>query len=59
MNEKPNPGSPEAVEQGCECAVIDNQHGRGAAWSHPYVPAPMFWINHDCPMHGEEDKPCV
>lgn len=39
----PNPGSDEALDQGCRCPVLDNSHGRG--------PGP-FWINGDCPLHG-------
>jgi hypothetical protein len=46
---KPNPGSPEAVEQGCQCPVMDNHQGAG-------IPTggedKMFWIAHDCPIHG-------
>lgn len=43
----PNPGSDEALRQGCTCPVLDNGHGdeelgriRG------------FWINAECPLHG-------
>ena len=39
----PNPGSDEAIDQGCACPVLDNGHGRG--------PGP-FWINVYCPLHG-------
>lgn len=44
----PNPGSPEAVDRGCTCAVIDNHYGRG------FGPAdrPEFWITISCPLHG-------
>jgi len=47
-----NPGSDEAREKGCVCAVVDNGHGH-----HPY----MGWnedgtgrwsIRGDCPLHG-------
>lgn len=48
---KPNPGSDEAIEQGCICAVLDNGHGdeelgriRG------------FWITDGCPLHTEAAK---
>lgn len=44
----PNPGSPEAGEQGCTCAVIDNHYGRGM----PYPDGPAFWISGDCPLHA-------
>lgn len=45
----PNPGSPEAQEEGCECAVIDNHYGRGI----PSESGPQFWINGNCPIHGK------
>ena len=41
----PNPGSNEALEQGCLCPVLDNCHGEGVSGS--------FWINADCPIHGQ------
>lgn len=51
---KPNPGSSEAVEQGCSCPVMDNHHGKG-------IPVPdngeikrAFWINAECSMHGDQ-----
>lgn len=43
----PNPGSPEAVEQGCECPVLDN--GRG---NEKLGQERGFWINGNCPLHG-------
>lgn len=50
MTEKqPNPGSPEAVEKGCKCPVMDNHNGEG-------IPLDgydkSFWINRNCPLHG-------
>lgn len=50
----PNPGSDEAIEQGCTCAVLDNAHGKGA-----YVDSdgnPVFWISCDCPIHADATK---
>jgi hypothetical protein len=44
MTDKPKPGSAEAVDLGCLCARMDNNHGRG--------PGP-FWITMDCPLHGD------
>lgn len=29
MDANPNPGSPEAVDAGCLCSVIDNHYGQG------------------------------
>jgi hypothetical protein len=49
----PNPGSPEAVEQGCKCAVYDNNHGTGFQWGGESTPC--FWINQECPLHGEKE----
>ena len=44
----PNPGSPEAVEAGCKCPVLDNNHGRGA------IVGGLYWINVCCPLHGDQ-----
>lgn len=43
----PNPGSWEAQDAGCTCAVLDNNHGKFA----PYPPD-GWWITEDCPLHG-------
>lgn len=45
----PNPGSPEAVKQGCRCPVLDNAHGRGAGWGEN-----TFWINAGCGLHAAQ-----
>lgn len=42
----PNPGSDEALAQGCICAVLDNDHGRRAPW-----PPDGWWITEGCPVH--------
>lgn len=52
MTEKPNPGSPEAVNLGCKCPVLDNRHGAGL----DYPDGPAFWINADCPLHGGRNE---
>lgn len=43
-----NPGSEEAIAQGCICPSFDNCHGAG-------VPQPdgtvAFWAHQDCPIH--------
>ena len=44
----PNPGSDEAVKQGCVCARMDNGYGRG------YYGGPGFVITLDCPLHGQQ-----
>lgn len=48
MAEHPNPGSPEAVERGCTCPVIDNHYGEGT----PHRDGPRFWINWKCDLHA-------
>ncbi len=54
---KPNPGSDEAVASGCKCAVIDNDHGRGA---YLVKGEPVFWIAETCQMHcGKEEEVSV
>lgn len=49
----PNPGSPEAVRQGCKCPVIDNGHGAGYMGQHMPDGTPVFVFNVECPLHGE------
>jgi hypothetical protein len=47
MTDKPNPGSDEAINQGCICAVLDNFHGKTPPW------APNgWWITEGCPVHA-------
>ena len=43
-----NPGSDEAVAQGCLCPVMDNAHGWGARGKEG-----VFWIDGGCPLHAE------
>jgi len=49
-NKKPNPGSDEAIEKGCTCPVIDNEHGKG------YLAKGVFIIRMDCPLHNTTVK---
>jgi hypothetical protein len=44
----PNPGSDEALAQGCRCPVLDNNHGLHAPWHGDW------WVRSDCPLHGFE-----
>ncbi len=46
----PNPGSDEALYQGCICPVMDNFHGQG--WF--FRGNRQFWIALDCPLHNPE-----
>jgi|WetSurMetagenome_2_1015567.scaffolds.fasta_scaffold400137_3 hypothetical protein len=48
----PNPGSDEAIEQGCACPVLDNHHGKGVS----LIGKPLFWVNEECPLHGSPSK---
>jgi hypothetical protein len=51
MTDTPNPGSDEAITQGCTCPVLDNGHGCGRVDANGQ---PMFWINFKCPLHGPQ-----
>ena len=46
---KLNPGSKAALDQGCQCAVVDNRYGLGYYAGREGVD---FSINIDCPLHG-------
>jgi len=43
------PGSDEAVEEGCECPILDNCHGRGYMGQDE-----VYVVNAECPMHGRK-----
>lgn len=45
----PNPGSKEAIEQGCKCPVWDNNHGVGVGTDSDGKP--LFWYSSDCWLH--------
>lgn len=45
-----NPGSPEAVANGCTCPIMDNANGQGA-WGTSGTDA-LFWRDVGCPLHG-------
>lgn len=47
---KPNPGSPEAIELGCKCPVLDNRRGRGAYFD--AFGQPVFWYSDACYIHS-------
>lgn len=57
---KPNPGSQQAREQGCICAVLDNSHGRGVPWPRQDgkdpKQYPSFWITEGCPIHAPSSR---
>ena len=47
MGDKPTPGSDEAIEQGCTCAVLDNAHGKGIGGL-----GKDYWITAGGPLHS-------
>jgi hypothetical protein len=49
MEEKPNPGTEEAIQQGCTCPVMDNHYGQGRPNGQGGV---EFWYNENCLIHG-------
>lgn len=49
IRELPNPGSDEAIDLGCSCAVMDNRRGEGVMM---LGEGPFFWVEGDCPLHG-------
>ena len=52
MAETPNPGSDEALDMGCRCAVLDNCHGRFAP-----IPGDNWYITVGCPVHCPAEDP--
>lgn len=54
----PNPGSPEAMAQGCLCPVKDNNGGRvkppaGDTQGDPNA-IDGWWVTEGCPLHRPE-----
>lgn len=55
MTEKlPNPGSDEAIEQGCKCPVMDNHNGEGIGYTDGSGTR-LYYINEHCPVHVQQD----
>jgi len=53
MTDNPNPGSPEAIEKGCACPILDNAHGRGYMGGvKDQNGGVIFVMRADCPLHG-------
>ena len=44
----PNPGSIEALSQGCTCPIIDNHYGEGIILDEKV----SHWIIKGCPLHN-------
>lgn len=50
----PNPGSPDALAQGCICPALKNNWGRTPPFpSSEKRPAGAWYIRVDCPVHGD------
>lgn len=45
----PNPGSREAVNQGCICPVWDNEHGEGMNIGD----RTLWYVTKGCPLHSQ------
>lgn len=45
VSRPPNPGSDEALDRGCTCPVLDNNHGRYVGWRGGWIITP------GCPLH--------
>ena len=54
MSKVPNPGSREARERGCCCAVMDNHYGAGIVKGPGEKP--VFWITLPCELHGRAQE---
>ena len=46
------PGSDKAVDAGCICPILDNNHGEGVG----YDGRQQYWMTANCPLHGTGDK---
>lgn len=44
-----NPGSDEALDAGCTCPVVDNNHGRGSYKGDGFI------ITMGCPVHDPDE----
>jgi hypothetical protein len=44
------PGSPEAINQGCICAQMDNHHGKGY-----YGKDGVYLVTTGCPLHWSKE----
>jgi len=59
-DETPKPGSDAAVELGCSCPVLDNNHGDGISMlDHEGGRRTAYWINAGCSLHGTKPYPEV
>jgi len=49
--DKPNPGSQEALDEGCTCPVLDNHHGTGCGYKSADGKT-AFIMTMGCPVHN-------
>ena len=55
MKTIPNPGSYQAVAEGCMCPVMDNSYGKGSGYT-DLKGNPTFWITKGCKSHDKDLK---
>lgn len=54
---KYNPGSPEAIERGCTCPILDNAHGKGYMGGVKDEDGELvFVISQGCPLHDKTEE---
>lgn len=52
LKETPNPGSDNAITQGCTCPILDNGHGNPELGK-----IRGWWITEGCPLHAPAGLP--
>lgn len=54
----PAPGSPEAVERGCTCPIIDNAHGQGYLGGRRDTTTgdTLYVVSSDCDLHRDWER---
>lgn len=56
FDDKPTPGSKEAVDTGCICPVYDNHYGRGYGGEGEKY---GWCVNGECPLHAIKDDAVI
>lgn len=46
----PSPGSSDALNLGCRCAVMDNNYGKGMVIGDSV----LYWVHSSCKLHGKD-----
>lgn len=52
MTDTPNPGSPEAIKQGCTCPETAINYGEGIMMGGER----LWWYTDNCPLHKQEQE---